>query len=73
MIVIKICFVFCLYQAFSIGSEAQSVMHQIYSAEYGIMATIFLCSGLIIQAINNKKDIGEKNKELEVKDDKEQK
>lgn len=70
MVILKIFFVLCLLQAFAIGLEAKSVMHQIYSAEYGIMATIFLCSGLIINAINNRKEIGEKNKEAEVKDDK---
>ena len=54
MIMLKIFFVLCLIQAFTLETEAKSVMHQIYAAEYGIMATLFLCSIFIINAINNK-------------------
>ncbi len=65
--ILAICFIFCFYESVEIGNDAKSVMHQIYAAEYSIMATLFFCSSAIVSAINSNKS----NKET--KNDKEEK
>ncbi len=53
IVILFVCFVFCLFRSLFIDMNAASIMHQIYGAEYSIMATLFFCSGCIIDAINN--------------------
>ena len=43
-----------IFQSFLIHSNAQSVMHQIYGGQYSIIATMFLCTLLIICAVSKK-------------------
>ena len=71
MVVLKIFFVLCLIQTVSMETNAKSVMHQIYAAEYGIMATLLLCTIFIINAINDKnsKETKDKNPSEEKKGD----
>lgn len=46
--------VYGLFQSLYIGSQANSVMHQLYSGQYSIIAAMFLCTLLIINAISKK-------------------
>ena len=46
--------VYSFFQLFYIESNAQSVMHQIYGAEYGIMGSIFICALFILIKLNSK-------------------
>ena len=51
--------IYGFFQLFYIESNAKSVMHQIYGAEYGIMATIFVCTLFLLtklQSNGNSKD-----------------
>ncbi len=41
MVILEIFFVLCLLQAFAIGLEAKSVMHQIYSAGWFMVNICF--------------------------------
>ena len=41
-------------QAVYISENANSVMHQLYGGQYGIVAAMFLCTWMIISAISKK-------------------
>lgn len=40
-------FTYGLFQSLYIGDQAHSVMHQLYSGQYSIIAAMFLCTLLI--------------------------
>lgn len=48
-------FLNCLLAAVILHAQSLSIMHQIYSGIYGLIAVIFLCTGLIIDIIEPKK------------------
>lgn len=48
-------FITTLLMAIDLRAQSLSVMHQIYGEIYGIIAAIFLCTGLIIETIEPKK------------------
>jgi hypothetical protein len=55
-------FITTLLMAIELRAQSLSVMHQIYGGIYGIIAAIFLCTGLIIETIEPKKT-KQKNKD----------
>jgi hypothetical protein len=48
-------FLTSLLMAIDLHEQSLSVMHQIYGGIYGLIAVIFLCTGLIIDIIEPKK------------------
>jgi len=54
IILCSIGFIVAASVSYGAHSEAASAIHEIYGALWAIVATIFLCSGLIIETINHK-------------------
>lgn len=53
-IVCIIAFFICALNAYYINDNAASVIHQVYSGLWGVIATLFICTGFIIGSIEHK-------------------
>lgn len=52
IIVCLIGFLYSFGEAYYAYVNAQSIMHQMYSGIYALIATIFLCTSLIVWAVS---------------------
>lgn len=64
---------YCMYQSYDLNSQAKSVMHQMYAAQYDMMGVIYLCCAFILFGLLEIKKSKAQEKEPQIKLEKKKK